>query len=461
MPRCYLFTGLVLGAVLAASGQGIRKNYTEMTTAEKSAYRRVLVDSIYNSTQPALDIVWALAEDHGTWGTFWLTIHNQTTEESNQFLPWHRMALWEMEDAFQRYNPGLTIPYWDWRVTREATDELFQSFLSLDSLPDWNEQLWERDLWSEDGLPDSADVDVVQTETSFWQSGNPPQGYAISAEQMAMHTGPHSWVGGAMSGLNSPYDPIFYLHHGMIDKLWQEWEETNEESYLSLDNFSASTLWRYDGNTENEPPLKNPYHDSLPAVHPRDIADGKQALGVFYSEGGFARLNRGYQVSNRYREVERFIYPGVIEVSHFGVPSGKKAYINSDTRIELKSEFVSRGTLVLKVGGYDENFPSPPLSKKGVEGREFVTQQPRELTDGIFAVRKTIDGLVVAFHTQKPSIVHLEVYGANGRKLGFVHGVGRTIVGENSLSIPLQARATGTLYLRLKVDEKMYRKVVF
>jgi hypothetical protein len=33
----------------------------------------------------------------------------------------------------------------------------------------------------------------------------------------------HGFVGGAMSGLNSPLDPVFWLHHSRVDQLWRDW----------------------------------------------------------------------------------------------------------------------------------------------------------------------------------------------------------------------------------------------
>jgi photosystem II stability/assembly factor-like uncharacterized protein len=56
--RCYRSLIPVAVVALAASGQGIRKNYAEMIATEKPVCRRVLVESICNSTEPDLDVVW-------------------------------------------------------------------------------------------------------------------------------------------------------------------------------------------------------------------------------------------------------------------------------------------------------------------------------------------------------------------------------------------------------------------
>jgi tyrosinase len=49
-----------------------------------------------------------------------------------------------------------------------------------------------------------------------------------------IHGGVHIAVGGdnpqtagQMAGENSPADPLFWLHHANIDRLWAEWQKAN------------------------------------------------------------------------------------------------------------------------------------------------------------------------------------------------------------------------------------------
>jgi tyrosinase len=40
-----------------------------------------------------------------------------------------------------------------------------------------------------------------------------------------IHNGVHAWVGGAMSAVPiAAYDPVFWAHHSMIDRLWYLWQ---------------------------------------------------------------------------------------------------------------------------------------------------------------------------------------------------------------------------------------------
>jgi tyrosinase len=47
----------------------------------------------------------------------------------------------------------------------------------------------------------------------------------FSALVEGIHNSVHGWVGGAMSAVPvSAYDPIFWAHHTMIDRLWYLWQ---------------------------------------------------------------------------------------------------------------------------------------------------------------------------------------------------------------------------------------------
>jgi hypothetical protein len=44
-----------------------------------------------------------------------------------------------------------------------------------------------------------------------------------------MHNRVHAWVGGSMLPHTSPNDPVFFLHHCFIDKLWADWQKLHEK----------------------------------------------------------------------------------------------------------------------------------------------------------------------------------------------------------------------------------------
>ena len=58
----------------------------------------------------------------------------------------------------------------------------------------------------------------------------------VPAERLPsqMHNRIHRYIGGTMVPPTSPYDPVFWLHHCYVDKLWADWQRLHptEPGYL-------------------------------------------------------------------------------------------------------------------------------------------------------------------------------------------------------------------------------------
>jgi tyrosinase len=102
-----------------------------------------------------------------------------------------------------------------------------------------------------------------------WRPGtNPPQ--------HAMHNAVHLWVGGSTDGVggsmesdSSPNDPVFFLHHANIDRIWVEWERRYGQVYLPVSGARKGqnlydAMWPYN-----------------PPVRPIDMLNHR-ALGYIY-----------------------------------------------------------------------------------------------------------------------------------------------------------------------------------
>jgi hypothetical protein len=50
------------------------------------------------------------------------------------------------------------------------------------------------------------------------------EGWASTRGEPEIHNRTHVWIGGTMSGSDSPNDPLFFLHHCNIDRLWALWQ---------------------------------------------------------------------------------------------------------------------------------------------------------------------------------------------------------------------------------------------
>jgi tyrosinase len=43
-----------------------------------------------------------------------------------------------------------------------------------------------------------------------------------------IHNSGHVWVGGSMGSIaTAPCDPVFWMHHAEIDRIWWQWQQAN------------------------------------------------------------------------------------------------------------------------------------------------------------------------------------------------------------------------------------------
>jgi tyrosinase len=185
------------------------------------------------------------------------------------FLPWHREFLYQFERDLQSVSGSsdLGIPYWDWSVD-QAQDKApwLADFLGGDGAdgpvatgPFAGSANWKLNL-SEDGvdhlvrgfgllagfsrLPTPAEVNTCFSESRYdaapWNDTqtlesfrNQLEGWHVapgSDVTTGMHNLVHLWVGGNLGSMlpsTSPNDPVFFLHHCNVDRLWTIWQQHN------------------------------------------------------------------------------------------------------------------------------------------------------------------------------------------------------------------------------------------
>jgi tyrosinase len=178
------------------------------------------------------------------------------------FLPWHRAYLYFFEQALRDQVSGVTLPWWDWTTEPSQPSGLPAAYATetVDGQPNplyqgpiiaIPEAQWEGNAIA--GSPGGERL-ALRNDTgvdpgplpavTFRQPGvlaSPPGGLPAPADvQNALkaptfvdfsqrveqiHDSVHVWVGGTMSEIPvAAYDPIFYAHHTMIDRLWWLWQ---------------------------------------------------------------------------------------------------------------------------------------------------------------------------------------------------------------------------------------------
>lgn len=223
----------------------VRKNVNDLTAEELASLRRgiqVMKDrevsdptswiyqaNIHGTTQLPLEEAWQTCQH----GSFF-------------FLSWHRMYLYYFERILRAASgdPDLTLPYWDYTT---GTTEDRRLPLPFREPAEASNSLWipQRSPVMNGGgtLTSSA----VQTGPAFaltdfcspegssnsfggQQFPNPIHGGSPhSVFEMTPHDAVHVQVGGFMGSFaTAARDPIFWLHHANIDRLWNRWQDQED-----------------------------------------------------------------------------------------------------------------------------------------------------------------------------------------------------------------------------------------
>lgn len=130
------------------------------------------------------------------------------------FLAWHRRYLLEFEQRLQAVHPEVSVPYWDWVAHTEIPAPLTDQRL----LRGWSVT---RDQFDQEQLPSRKLVDAVLLNKTFT---------SFQTDLEGIHGSVHNAIGGDMATSHSPADPVFWLHHANVDRLWAKWQRSPKGS---------------------------------------------------------------------------------------------------------------------------------------------------------------------------------------------------------------------------------------
>lgn len=288
-----VFSGAVGGlAAFAQSGPVVRRSLHDMALDDPDleTYRDFVgIMQARDQNDPVSWLQYSLM--HGRYGGG----YRYCPHGDWYFLPWHREFVLMYERAARALtgNAAFAMPYWDWTVDRVMpqafTDPSYKGkpnplYVSGRTL---NTSNWP--------LPDAwvgADVlkNRVYAETNFQLFGtskNPRQdsldmawvvrgGGVQGFLEGTPHNLIHNAIGAFMPTAGSPRDPIFFMHHGNIDRIWANWNALGRSNTVDMTP-SDRNLWL------------NMYFDknyisptgALYGAYPRDLQDTR-ALGYTY-----------------------------------------------------------------------------------------------------------------------------------------------------------------------------------
>jgi hypothetical protein len=181
------------------------------------------------------------------------------------FFTWHRAYLMAFENALRVVGCQVTLPYWNWSsgpttgVPAACRQPTYVN-RNGDTVPNplysgprngggQTNRRADIDTTAFDDLATSAQAAMGEADFASFQS-----------QISGVHGSVHIRTGGDMGGVpTAAYDPIFYLHHANVDRLWADWQIAHPgalpaaEATFELQPFPRpySTSWQTGSDVES------------------------------------------------------------------------------------------------------------------------------------------------------------------------------------------------------------------
>lgn len=212
------------------------------------------------------------------------------------FLPWHRWYLYYFEQIVASVIVSLkgpanwSLPYWNYSDSKNKKARCLPPAFTDEQFAGGDNPLLVEDRDNgNDGQPigNDAYVDLTCLKESHFVgvSDGGPHGFggpvtqfnhsdgSVGLLENVPHGSMHVGVGGFMSSFaTAALDPIFWLHHANIDRLWQVWRARDPQNHDPVE--------------ANWPKMSFKFHDATKAVVTRTVRDvvDTTVLGYQYED---------------------------------------------------------------------------------------------------------------------------------------------------------------------------------
>ena len=185
------------------------------------------------------------------------------------FLPWHRAYLLDLERELQRIDPSVSLHYW--RFDRPAPNIFTRDFMGVsDNIGTvFFSATNPLQFWVTDGVQGI-------NRRPFFNTNAAPPGLRTEAETIGLganftafrvmegnpHGSAHVSFGGSISSIGTAArDPLFFMLHCNVDRLWAKWQRQNNNRFnpaqaVAYDNTPSpighnlpNTMWPWNGIT--------------------------------------------------------------------------------------------------------------------------------------------------------------------------------------------------------------------
>ena len=253
--------GLVMGSAWVAGssqggatqpGIGMRRNIADLAPGgpEVTTLKKAVSELKRRSRLNAEDPVGWMGQAR---------IHSYACPHGNWFfLPWHRAYLYYFERICRAVSgdPNFMLPYWDWTTHRSLPPVFWGQGNPLDHTEGDSDFLGFRgrrikadqpmansDEFVSQEIIDDTVLGVADFSTAMGGDAAPkprPEDTVARAGgnlEGTPHNGVHGAISGDMGGMWSPLDPIFWLHHANVDRLWALWTDKYPTAFPNVQNF--------------------------------------------------------------------------------------------------------------------------------------------------------------------------------------------------------------------------------
>ncbi len=219
-PAAIMATAAAVAAVPAAI---VRRSADTITVSEQNVFKGAVTSAIADGIYSTLVRIHAnMSHDMHTMpgmpaGTL-------------RFLPWHRLYLINFEQAMRAFEPTFFVPYWRW--------------MDQNSIPGWMSNFTPTGVTDANGTaipvrrkpgtspdPASRTLPSSQTVQTTIMQATDYRTFTLAvegAQPYGAHNLVHMWFNGTMSQVpRAPADPMFWMHHAEIDRLWWIWQQSH------------------------------------------------------------------------------------------------------------------------------------------------------------------------------------------------------------------------------------------
>jgi len=216
-----------------APAVAVRKSADTLTANEQKVFKDVITKAIADGIYSQL-----------------VRIHGNITHDMHtmpgmpagtlRFLPWHRVYLVKFEQAMRAFDPNFFLPHWRW--------------VDASSIPSWMTSFKPKGVTDVNGKPipvrrapgtdpQTPKLPTSQTIQSTALNRQDYHSFTLAlegAKPYGAHNLVHMWFNGTMSNVpTAPADPMFWMHHAEIDRLWAIWAKAHPGQTPNLTGSSA------------------------------------------------------------------------------------------------------------------------------------------------------------------------------------------------------------------------------